>query len=78
MVPMRDMFTFLWLMSLTSSVRYIGASRIVLDWFRMVYFSYHARVRVRFKLAAVLGKTWTRDGSIPQGCPLSIVSIVVR
>ena len=46
------------------------------DWFRKVYFSYHASVRLRFKLATGLGEAWTRDGGIPQGCPLSMVFIV--
>ena len=46
------------------------------DWFRKVYFSFHANVRLRFKLATGLGEAWTRDGGIPQGCPLSMVSIV--
>ena len=51
--------------------------RLVLPgWFRKVYFSYHDRVRLRFKLAAGVGEAWTRDGSIPQGCPFSIVFIV--
>ena len=45
-------------------------------WFRKVYFSYHANVRLRFKLATGLGEAWTRDGGIPQGCPLSMVFIV--
>ena len=40
------------------------------NWFRKVYFSYHANVRLRFKLATGLGEAWTRDGGIPQGCPL--------
>ena len=40
------------------------------DWFRKVYFSFHSQVRLRFKLAAGLGKRWCRDGGIPQGCPL--------
>ena len=43
------------------------------DWFRKVYFSFHANVRLRFKLATGLGEAWTRDGGIPQGCPLSMV-----
>ena len=38
-------------------------------WFRHAYFEYHAHVRLRFKLASGLGQSWTRDGSIPQGCP---------
>ena len=46
-------------------------------WFRKVYFSFHREVRLRFKLAAGLGVAWTRDGGIPQGCPLSMVFIVV-
>ena len=41
-----------------------------------VYFGYHANVRLRFKLACGLGSPWTRDGGIPQGCPLSMVFIV--
>ena len=45
-------------------------------WFRHVYFEYHAHVRLRFKLAAGLGGPWTRDGGIPQGCPLSMMFIV--
>ena len=45
-------------------------------WFRHAYFQYHARVRLRFKLAAGLGEPWTRDGGIPQGCPLSMMFIV--
>ena len=32
--------------------------------------------RHRFKLAAGLGQPWTRDGGIPQGCPLSMMFIV--
>ena len=46
------------------------------DWFRRVCFSYHSRVRLRFKLAAGMGEAWTRDGGIPQGCPLGMVFIV--
>ena len=46
------------------------------SWFRRVYFSYHARVKLRFKLAAGLGEPWTWDGGIPQGCPLSMVFTV--
>ena len=45
-------------------------------WFRHPYFEYHARVRLRFKLASGLGEPWTRDGGIPQGCPLSMMFIV--
>ena len=33
-------------------------------------------MRIRFKLAAGLGDPWTRDGGIPQGCPLSMMFIV--
>ena len=29
------------------------------DWFRKFDFSYHANVRLRFKLAAGLGEAWT-------------------
>ena len=45
-------------------------------WFRHAYFEYHAGVRLRFKLSCGLGDPWTRDGGIPQGCPLSTVFIV--
>ena len=45
-------------------------------WFRHAYFEYHAHVRLRFKLASGLGEPWTRDGGIPQGCPLSMMFIV--
>ena len=38
----------------------------------MLIFEYHAHVRLRFKLAAGLGKPWHRDG----GCPLSMMFIV--
>ena len=44
--------------------------------FRHAYFEYHAHVRLRFKLASGLGEPWTRDGGIPQGCPLSMMFIV--
>ena len=45
-------------------------------WFRHAYFEYHAHVQLRFKLASGLGEPWTRDGSIPQDCPLSMMFIV--
>ena len=45
-------------------------------WFRHAYSEYHAHVRLRFKLASGLGEPWTRDGGIPQGCPLSMMFIV--
>ena len=45
-------------------------------WFRHAYFLYHAGVRLRFKLAVGLEESWTRDGGIPQGCPLSMMFIV--
>ena len=45
-------------------------------WFRHAYFEYHAHVRLRFKLASGLGESWTRDGCVPQGCPLSMMFIV--
>ena len=44
--------------------------------FDMLIFEYHAHVRMRFKLASGLGAPWTRDGGIPQGCPLSMMFIV--
>ena len=45
-------------------------------WFRHAYFEYHAHVRLWFKLATGVGEPWTRDGEIPQGCPLSMMFIV--
>ena len=45
-------------------------------WFRHAYFEYHAHVRLRFKLASGLGEPWTRNGGIPQGCPLSMMFFV--
>ena len=44
--------------------------------FVMNIFEYHAHVRLRFKLASGLGEPGTRDGGIPQGCPLSMMFIV--
>ena len=44
--------------------------------FRHAYFEYHAHVRLRFELASGLGEPSTRDGGIPQGCPLSVMFIV--
>ena len=48
----------------------------LLAWFRHAYFEYHLHVHLRFKLAVGLGEPWTRDGGIPQGCPLSMMFIV--
>ena len=48
----------------------------LLGWFRHACFEYHSSVRLRFKLAAGLRQPWTRDGGIPQGCPLSMMFIV--
>ena len=45
-------------------------------WFRHAYFQCHAKVRMRFKLACGLGQSSIGDGSIPQGCPLSVVFTV--
>ena len=45
-------------------------------WFRRAYFSYHASVRLRFKLSCGLGRACVRDGCIPQGCLLSMMFIV--
>ena len=45
-------------------------------WFRHAYFELHSHVRLRFKLAASLGQPWTRDGGIPQECPLSMMFTV--
>ena len=41
------------------------------DWFRHAYFQYHAGVRLRFKLAAGLGESWTRDGGFLRGARLA-------
>ena len=48
----------------------------LLLWFRKAYFGFHTGVRLRFKLSCGLGEPWTRDGGIPQGCPLNMVFIV--
>ena len=48
----------------------------LLDWFRHAYIEYHSHVRLRFKLVAGLGQPWTRDGGIPQECPVSMMFIV--
>ena len=45
-------------------------------WFRCVYFSDHAFVRVRFQLGCGLGELWTWDEGIPQGCLLNMILIV--
>ena len=45
-------------------------------WFRDAYFEFHANVRLHFKLTAGLAEPWTRDGGIPQGCPLSMMFVV--
>ena len=45
-------------------------------WFRHAYSEFHSHVRHRFKLATGFGQPWTRDGCIPQGCPLSMMFIV--
>ena len=42
----------------------------------MFIFEFHLHVRLRFKLAAGIGEPWTRDGGIPQGCPLSMMFVV--
>ena len=42
-------------------------------WFRHAHFQFHSHVRLRFELATGLGQPWTRDGGIPQGCPLSMM-----
>ena len=47
------------------------------DWFRHAYFECHAHVRLRFKLAAGLGVPWTRDGGVPQGCPLRMMLLLL-
>ena len=54
----------------------VWSSQGLPGWFRHAYFEYHAHVRLRFKLASGLGRCWTRDGGIPQCCPLSMMFIV--
>ena len=49
----------------------------LLAWFLRVCFPFRREVRLRSKLATGLGAAWIRDGRIPQGCPLSMVFIVV-
>ena len=76
----RVMFMFLLLMILSTVDRGI-LDRVLSSlglpgWFRHAYFEYHSSVRLTFKLAAGLGQPWTRDGGIPQGCPLSMMFIV--
>ena len=44
--------------------------------FVMLILNIMPHVRLRFKLASGLGEPWTRDGGIPQGCPLSMMFIV--
>ena len=44
-------------------------------WISKVYLSFHNQVRLRFESAAGSGEPWCRDGGIPQGCPLSAVSL---
>ena len=69
-----------WLqMSLRLLTRLIGLFLTVLlgglvctTWLRKVYFALHSQVRLWFKLAAGHREPWTRDGGIPQGCPLSM------
>ena len=46
-------------------------------WFTRVYLAYHNQVGLRLKLAAGLGEPWCRDGGILQGCPLSMVFILL-
>ena len=41
-----------------------------------MYFECHAHVRIRFKLASVVGKGRVRDGGVPQGCTLSMMVTV--
>ena len=47
-----------------------------LNGFDTFAFEIHAHVRLRFKLAVGIGEAWTRDGGIPQRCPLSMVFVV--
>ena len=57
---------------------WIGLSVVLacLLWFRHAYFEYHAHVRLRSELASGIGEPWTRNGGVPQGCPLSLTFIV--
>ena len=51
-----------------------ATSGIELPWFACMVSS--CFILSRFKLAAGLGEPWTRDGGIPQGCPLSMMFAV--
>ena len=57
-----------------------GISDLVLSslglpaWLRHAHFEYSCSPSV--KACCWLGKPWTRDGGIPQGCPLSMMFIV--
>ena len=46
--------------------------------FGMPYVQCHAHVRRRFKLSCGLWQSFTRNGGIPQGCPLSMDVIVAQ
>ena len=69
----------MWLLSpltLLTEGSWIGFSLVLdcLPGFQHACFAYHAHVPLRF--AARLGESWTRDGGIPQGCPLSVMVLV--
>ena len=65
-----------WVM-VSLQLRLCTLSRLGLPgWFTRTYFAYHSQVRLGLKLTAGFGESWCRDGSIPQGCPLSMVFIV--
>ena len=69
--PMRDKLIFMWLNVLAS---FDTVDRGILDcasgrlgfpsWFRRVYFSYHARVKLRCKLVWLDPPAWWRKGDL--------------
>ena len=65
-----------WLSPLILLMDYVLCRFGLPGWFRHAYFQYHAHVRPRFELSCGLGQSLTRDGGLPQGCPLSMVFIV--
>ena len=76
-------FIYLWLMAF-NSLDTLDRACMTVHWGRLglplslrrVYFAHHANLGIRFKLARGNESPWTRDGVIPQGCPLSMILIV--
>ena len=53
-------------------------SRLAIAWMLSpcLFLSIMLMFSLRFMLATGRGEPWTRDGGIPQGCPLSMMFIV--